>query len=53
MATHKRPASAAGKILGNPNTPAPVKKVAASDLAQAKPKFRLVFGRQPQRPRKP
>ncbi len=36
MATHKKPARAAGKLLGNKNTSKPVKKVAASDLAQVK-----------------
>jgi hypothetical protein len=36
MATHKKPAHEAGKLLGNKKTPKPVKKVAASDLAQVK-----------------
>ena len=36
MATSKKDASEAGKLLSNPKTPASVKKVAASDLAQAK-----------------
>jgi hypothetical protein len=36
MATSKKPASAAGKILAKKKTPKPVKKVAASDLAKAK-----------------
>jgi hypothetical protein len=35
MSTHKKPAHAAGKLLAKPATPATVKKVAASDLAQA------------------
>lgn len=34
MATSKRDASKAGRLLGNPKTPKPVKSVAASDLAQ-------------------
>jgi hypothetical protein len=33
--TGRKPASDAGKLLGNPKTPAKVKEVAASDLAQA------------------
>lgn len=33
--TGKSAASTAGKLLSNPKTPAAVKKVAASDLAQA------------------
>lgn len=33
--TGKAVASIASKLLSNPKTPAPVKKVAASDLAQA------------------
>lgn len=33
--TGKGPAKAASKLLRNPATPAPVKKVAASDLSQA------------------
>ena len=36
MSTHKKPAHEAGKLLGKKKTPAPVKKVAASDLAQVK-----------------
>jgi hypothetical protein len=36
MATSKSDASKAGKLLANPNTPKPVKSVAASDLSQAK-----------------
>ena len=43
MTTHKRPASTAGKLLGNSQTPKKVRAVAASDLAQAKPRFKLVF----------
>jgi hypothetical protein len=38
MATSKGDASKAGKLLGSPKTPRIVKSVAASDLAQAKPK---------------
>jgi hypothetical protein len=40
MSTHKKPAHDAGKLLGNKKTSKPVKKVAASDLAQTpkKPK---------------
>lgn len=34
--TSKSAASTASKLLSNPKTPAPVKKVAASDLAQAR-----------------
>ena len=36
MSTHKKPAHDAGKLLANPKTSQPVKKVAASDLAQTK-----------------
>jgi hypothetical protein len=36
MGTSKKDASKAGKLLAKPNTPASVKSVAASDLAQAK-----------------
>jgi hypothetical protein len=36
MATHKSPAHIAGKLLANKVTPKPVKRVAASDLAQVK-----------------
>jgi hypothetical protein len=36
MATSKADASKAGKLLGKHGTPASVKSVAASDLAQAK-----------------
>lgn len=35
MTTSKKPASAAGKLLQKPATTPTVKKVAASDLAQA------------------
>ena len=38
MATGKKPASDAGKLLGSKNTPKKTKEVAASDLAQAKKK---------------
>lgn len=38
MATSKKDASTAGKLLSNPKTPKSVKSVAASDLAQAKSK---------------
>jgi hypothetical protein len=38
MATGKKPASDSGKLLAKPATPAKVKEVAASDLAQAKKK---------------
>jgi hypothetical protein len=38
MATSKPDASKAGKLLGNPANSKAVKSVAASDLAQAKPK---------------
>jgi hypothetical protein len=38
MATHRKPASDAGKLLGGKKTPVEVKKVAASNLAQAKKK---------------
>ncbi len=38
MATSKKDASKAGKLLSNPKTPKPVKSVAASDLAQTKKK---------------
>ena len=34
--TGKTAASIAGKLLSNPKTSAPVKKVAASDLSQAR-----------------
>jgi hypothetical protein len=36
MATSKKDASLASKLLSNPKTPKKVKSVAASDLAQAK-----------------
>lgn len=36
MTTGKKPAHNAGKILANPKMPPAVRKVAASDLAQAK-----------------
>ena len=36
MSTSKKDASLASKLLSNPNTPAKVKSVAASDLAQTK-----------------
>jgi hypothetical protein len=36
MTTSKKDSSKAGKLLSNPKTPAPVKSVAASDLAQSK-----------------
>jgi hypothetical protein len=36
MATGKKPASDAGKILSNPKSTPKQKEVAASDLAQAK-----------------
>lgn len=36
MTTSKKDASAAGKLLANPNTPKKAKSVAGSDLAQAK-----------------
>ena len=36
MATGKKPASDAGKILSNPKSSPKQKEVAASDLAQAK-----------------
>lgn len=36
MSTGKKPASLAGKILSNPKSTKAEKKVAASDLAQAK-----------------
>jgi hypothetical protein len=36
LATSKKDASKAGKLLSNPKTPASVKSVAGSDLAQAK-----------------
>jgi hypothetical protein len=36
MTTHRQPAKAAGKLLGKKGTGKTVKKVAASDLAQAK-----------------
>ena len=38
MATSPKDASKASKLLSNPKTPASVKSVAASDLAQAKGK---------------
>ena len=38
MATPKKPASTAGKLLGSKGTGKAVKKVAASDLPQAKKK---------------
>jgi hypothetical protein len=38
MATSKKDASKAGKLLGNPKTPKNVKSVAGSDLAQTKGK---------------
>jgi hypothetical protein len=38
MATSKKPAHDASKLLSNPPTPKKVKEVAASDLAQAKKK---------------
>ncbi len=38
MATSKKDASKAGKLLSNPKTPKNVKSVAGSDLAQAKGK---------------
>ena len=38
MATSKKDASIAGKLLGNPKTPKNVKSVAGSDLSQAKKK---------------
>jgi hypothetical protein len=37
MATSKKDASIAGKLLSNPKTPKAVKSVAASDLSQRKP----------------
>jgi hypothetical protein len=37
MATSKKDASKAGKLLSKPSTPKAVKSVAASDLAQRKP----------------
>jgi hypothetical protein len=36
MATGKKDASKASRLLSNPKTPANVKSVAASDLSQAK-----------------
>jgi hypothetical protein len=36
VATHKQPAKTAGKLLANKKASKPVKKVAASDLAQVK-----------------
>jgi len=36
MATSKKDASKAGKLLANPKTPTNVKSVAGSDLSQAK-----------------
>jgi hypothetical protein len=38
MATSRKDASKASKLLSNPRTPANVKSVAGSDLAQAKGK---------------
>ena len=38
MATGKKPAHDAGKLLGGKKTPTNVKDVAASDLSQAKKK---------------
>jgi hypothetical protein len=38
VSTHKKPAHEAGKLLGNKSTSKQVKKVAASDLSQAKKK---------------
>ena len=38
MATSKKDASLASKLLSNPKTPKAVKSVAASDLAQTKKK---------------
>lgn len=35
MATHRKPASTAGQLLRKPSTSKPVRRVAASDLAQA------------------
>ena len=35
MATHKKTASEASKLLSDPKTPKKVKSIAASDLAQA------------------
>lgn len=35
MATSKKDASKAGKLLANPSTPKSLRSVAASDLAQA------------------
>jgi len=40
MATSKKDASLAGKMLRKPSTPKGVKSVAASDLAQARKKKR-------------
>lgn len=37
MATSKKDASEAGKLLQSPKTPKPIKSVAGSDLSQAKP----------------
>jgi hypothetical protein len=37
MATSKKDASKAGKLLQNPKTPKTVKSVAGSDLSQRKP----------------
>jgi hypothetical protein len=38
MATGKKPASDAGRLLGSGKTPPKVREVAASDLAQKPPK---------------
>jgi len=38
MSTSKKDASYASRLLSNPKTPAKIKSVAASDLAQAKKK---------------
>lgn len=45
MATSKKDASKAGKLLSDPKTPKSVKSVAASDLAQiAKKKGQVITG---------
>jgi hypothetical protein len=44
MSTGKKPARDAGKLLGKASTPPAVKKVAASDLAQAKKPDRSTTG---------
>lgn len=44
MATSKKDASKAGKLLSNPKTSKTVKSVAASDLAQAKSKGKKARG---------